>query len=80
MAVYRGRQSAAEWLAGSTGGVPNRAIALEELMMLWLANLNPAFRRFSELFADEDACQIHGIQTTHGGAARVLRNPSALWS
>jgi hypothetical protein len=54
VAVYRGRQSAAEWLRGSTGGVSNRAIALEELMMLWLANLNPAFRIFSELFADED--------------------------
>ena len=54
VAVYRGRQSAAEWLQGSTGGVPHRAVAVEELMMLWLANLNPAFRRFSELFADED--------------------------
>ncbi len=54
VAVYRGRQSAAEWLQGSTGGVPHRAVAMEELMMLWLANLNPAFRRFSELFADED--------------------------
>ena len=41
-------------LQASTGGVPHRAIALEELMMLWLANLNPAFRRFSELFADEE--------------------------
>jgi len=54
VAVYRGRQGAPEWLEESTGGVPNRAVALEELMMLWLANLNPAFRRFSELFADED--------------------------
>jgi hypothetical protein len=54
VAVYRGRQSAAEWLRGSSGDVPNRAVALEELMMLWLANLNPAFRRFSELFADEE--------------------------
>jgi len=54
VAVYRGRKQAAEWLEDSTAGVPHRAIALEELMMLWLANLNPAFRRFSELFADED--------------------------
>src|SRR5262245_24514889 len=30
VAVYRGRQTAAEWLAASTDGVPHRAIALEE--------------------------------------------------
>lgn len=53
VAVYRGQQTAADWLAGSTGGVPNRAIALEELILLWLANLNPAFRRFQELFDDQ---------------------------
>ena len=53
VAVYRGQQTAADWLAGSAGGVPNRAIALEELILLWLANLNPAFRRFQELFDDQ---------------------------
>ena len=52
VAVYRGRQKAAAWLEGSTGGLPNRAIALEELLLLWLANVNPAFRPFSELFDD----------------------------
>jgi glycosidase len=53
LSVYRGRQTAADWLAGATSGVPHRAIALEELMMLWLANLNPAFRPFHELFDDQ---------------------------
>ena len=52
-AVYRGEQSPAQWLAGSTAGTPRRAIALEELMMLWLANVNPAFAVFEELFADQ---------------------------
>jgi glycosidase len=52
VAVYRGRP-AADWLAGETAGVPHRAIALEELITVWLANLNPAFRPFQELFADE---------------------------
>src|SRR5258708_2395400 len=32
----------------------HRAIAVEELMMLWLENGNPAFRRFRELFDDEE--------------------------
>ncbi len=50
--VYRGKQTAAEWLAGSTGGTSHRAVALEEMLMLWLANANPAFKKFSELFDD----------------------------
>ncbi|MFB3813333.1 MAG: alpha-amylase family glycosyl hydrolase [Terriglobales bacterium] len=52
--VYRGQRSAAEWLADSSGGVPHRAVALEELMMLWLANANPAFSTFGELFDDDE--------------------------
>ena len=51
--VYRGQTTAQQWLQSSTGDTPHRAIALEELMMLWLANVNPAFRRFAELFDDE---------------------------
>ncbi len=50
--VYRGQQTAAQWLDQSSEGTPNRAVALEELMMLWLANANPAFRKFEELFDD----------------------------
>ena len=51
-AVYRGEQTADEWLAGTTDGIPHREAAFEELMMLWLANANPAFSRFLELFDD----------------------------
>ena len=40
--VYRGKMTAAEWLAKSTEGMPNREAALEELLLLWLANINPA--------------------------------------
>jgi len=54
VAVYRGQQAAADWLAASTAGVPHRALALEELMMLWLANLNPGFKKFKELFDDKE--------------------------
>lgn len=52
VAVYRGEQTVAEWLKKTSEGTPNRAIALEEMMMLWLANANPAFRKFEELFDD----------------------------
>src|SRR5260370_17016678 len=54
VAVYRGHERAAEWLAASTEGIPHRAVALEELMMLWLANLNPGFRSFKELIDDKE--------------------------
>jgi hypothetical protein len=52
VAVYQGKLSPAEWLAGSTDGLSNREAALEELMLLWLTNINPAFAPFRELFDD----------------------------
>jgi len=52
VAVFREEVSPAEWLRGTTATTPHRAIALEEMMMLWLANANPAFQPFEELFAD----------------------------
>jgi len=60
VAVYRGKQTAAEWLKGSTEGVTNRAIALEELLLLWLANINPAFQPFKELFDDSTLARDTG--------------------
>ncbi|MFQ5616124.1 MAG: alpha-amylase family glycosyl hydrolase, partial [Anaerolineales bacterium] len=52
LAVYRGELDIPAHLEGSTEGVPNREIALEEMLLLWLANQNPAFQRFDELFDD----------------------------
>ena len=54
VAVYQGKQTAAEWLNGTTEGLSNREAAIEELMLLWLANINPAFAPFRELFEDKD--------------------------
>jgi glycosidase len=54
VAVYRGELSAAEWLKGTSDGLPNREAALEELMLLWLANRNPAFANYRELFEDTE--------------------------
>jgi glycosidase len=52
VAVYRGAASPAAYLEGATAGVPHRQLVLEEMMMLWLANVNPAFSPFLELFDD----------------------------
>jgi glycosidase len=54
LAVYRREVVLQDYLDGSIGGVPNKQIALEEMLMLWLANINPAFAPYIELFDDTD--------------------------
>jgi glycosidase len=51
--VMRREQTPREWLQGSTGGIPHREAALEEMMLLWSANRNEAFQPFEELFAEK---------------------------
>lgn len=50
--VYRGRQTEAAYLEGRTDGVSHREVVFEEVLMLSLANLNPAFGPYLELFDD----------------------------
>lgn len=56
MPVYKREISLEEYLAGESiyngNTIPNRQIVLEELLLLWLANANPAFAPFQELFDD----------------------------
>ena len=51
-AVASGGMSEAEFLAASTEGVPNKFAELEEVLLLKIANENPAFSQFDELFGD----------------------------
>jgi hypothetical protein len=66
--VYRGLQTPAEWIAGSTEGTPHRAVALEEMLLLWMANRNEAFRPFEELFEDQGLAE----QTAYRSMAEKL--------
>src|SRR5579875_871960 len=50
--IYAGKITTDEWLQGETEGLPNREAAFEELLLLYLANSNPAFKQFQELFDD----------------------------
>jgi glycosidase len=68
VAVYRGELSAAKWLTGTTEGVSNREVAFEEMLLLWLANSNPAFTPFRMLFEDALLKQ----QTSYGGVTTSL--------
>ena len=51
-AVYRGQESIQEYLNGSDRGVRNYDVTVEELLMTWLLNVNPAAKRYREIFDD----------------------------
>jgi glycosidase len=55
--VMRGLETPQQWLAGSTDGTTHRAAAMEELLLLWTANRNEAFRPFDELFEDKSLAE-----------------------
>src|SRR5512140_2963223 len=50
--VCRGQQSVQQYLSGSTGSLPHRQVAMEEMLLLNIANHNPALEPYDELFDD----------------------------
>ncbi|HVN56385.1 MAG TPA: alpha-amylase family glycosyl hydrolase [Anaerolineaceae bacterium] len=50
LSVYRHEISLDDYLVGTTGGVSNRQILFEEMLVLWLENSNPAMAPYTELF------------------------------
>ena len=66
-----------QWLAGTTDGLPNREAALEELLLLWIANINPAFKPFQTLFEDTGLQAADRLFQRHRGLPRVLRHAAA---
>ena len=57
LSVMRGLETPQQWLAGQTDGTPHRAAALEELLLLWTANRNEAFKPFEELFEEKSLAE-----------------------
>ncbi|MGD8439965.1 MAG: alpha-amylase, partial [Holophagae bacterium] len=68
LAVYRGEIDVEAYLSASTAGTPNRELALEELVLLHLANSNPAFAPFRELFDDSRLRR----ETDYGSCVEVI--------
>ena len=52
LAVHRGELSPRAYLDGETAGTPHRQSTLEEMLLLHLSNLNPAYGPYRELFDD----------------------------
>ncbi|MCX6017533.1 MAG: alpha-amylase family glycosyl hydrolase [Chloroflexi bacterium] len=67
--VYRGRQTVREYMNSRTDEAPNREVLLEEMLLLWLANANPAFARYDEFFADRSLQERTAYQRAIAGLA-----------
>jgi hypothetical protein len=69
VAVYRREVELDTYLEEETAGILHRLIVLEEMLMLWLANMNPAFSPFAELFNDsalkEETSYLQIIEALH---------------
>jgi hypothetical protein len=76
LSVYGGREDEVSWLAGGSRdgagspGAPNRELALEELILLRLANENPAFEPF-RFFFDDTALGTKGSAEAEAYAAAI---------
>jgi glycosidase len=66
-AVYRGQQTVDQYLAGQSQSIPHRQILIEELLLLNIANGNPALEQYRELFDDAVL-----NATAYGDAVRLL--------
>ncbi len=52
--IYQGKTSVQEYLNGGSKEFPNKYTALEELILLWLENRNPAYRPIDELIDEKN--------------------------
>lgn len=66
--VYRGEQTVNEYLQETTNGISNRQIILEEMLLLWITNLNPAATPYRELFTDDNLKR----ETAYGSLMKQL--------
>ncbi len=72
MSVYLEGRTPQDFLEGSTSGVTHREIVLEEILMLWLSNANPAFGPYEELFDDQELRRNTQYETLINGLGDFL--------
>jgi len=61
-AVYQNQRKLQEYFEGQSAGKRNKEVAFEELMMLHIANFNPACNQFKELFDDSSVKEKSAYQ------------------
>lgn len=66
--VYAGKVTAAQFLAGQTGGRSHEEWVLEELLLVWIASQNPAYEPIRDLVTDADLRS----QTAYGDLLSTL--------
>ncbi len=71
--VLEGTLTPQEYLRGQDGGVSNRAVTLEEMLHLSLANGDPAFDPFQELFDDAPMAESTPYPTLMAGVKEFFR-------
>ncbi len=80
LAVQAGSMAASSWLAGSTAaGISNRELALEELILMHLANENPAFSPFRFLFdngAVNDVASDPAVRSRKSSPGSLAADPA----
>ncbi len=54
VAVYQGKLTLQDYLDDPKSGHDNRLATIEEMILLWMANINPAFMQYGEFFDDSD--------------------------
>ncbi|MHC4780359.1 MAG: alpha-amylase family glycosyl hydrolase, partial [Planctomycetota bacterium] len=52
--IYRGEASTIKHLSGRTGGLDNGLLLVEELLVLWVMNRNPALAPYAELLDESE--------------------------
>ncbi len=73
VAVYQGELTEEEYLAGTTDGIPNKVATLEELILLHLANENPAFTPFMILYSDETLAKNKAYLTSWAAIQKFFK-------
>lgn len=52
--IYKNNINLDDYLNNKTEGIENSEIVLDELILLWLSNINPAYKPYQELFNDKE--------------------------
>ena len=71
--VYVEGDEPRRYLRDRTEGTPNRLLTTEELLLLWVANRNPAFMRFDDLFDEAELVE----RTGYAGVVQAIRDRTA---